>query len=60
MAERKMTDREMFEKSFERPKNFFYLSKEKQWEIDKKLGILGWEGDNITAEDLERFRKYYD
>ena len=26
-----MTEREMFEKSFQRPKNYFKLSERKQW-----------------------------
>ena len=35
-------ERKMFEMSFERPKNFFKLSSDEQWQIDKKLGILDW------------------
>lgn len=54
-----MTEREMFEKSFERPKDYFELSPTQQWEIDRKLGILDWTGDNLTPEDIERFRKHY-
>lgn len=34
-----MTEQEMFEKSFERPKNYFKLSPERQWEIDIQLQI---------------------
>ena len=48
-----MTEREMFEASFQRPKNFFKLSAERQWEIDKELGILDWEGDGLVQEDYE-------
>lgn len=55
-----MTEREMFEISFERPKNFFKLNKETQWSIDKNLGILDWEGLGLTEADLERFEKHYD
>ena len=35
-----MNEREMFEKSFERPTCFFKLSPERQWEIDARFGIL--------------------
>ena len=38
----KLTEREMFEKSFERPAVFFKLSEERQWDIDAALGILDW------------------
>ena len=31
--------------SHQRPANFFKLSSEQQWEIDKHLGILDWDGD---------------
>ena len=54
-----MTEREMFEKSFQRPKNYFQLSEDEQWEIDEKLGILDWEGEDLTAEDINRFNEYY-
>lgn len=54
-----MTEREMFEKSFQRPINFFKLTGEKQWEIDKKLGILDWVGDGLSKKDKERFNKHY-
>lgn len=55
-----MTDREMFEKSFKRPKNFFKLSEEEQFAIDKKLGILDWSGSGLSKEDVIRFEEYYD
>jgi len=55
-----MTEREMFEKSFERPSNFFKLSSEKQWEIDKKLGILDWIGVGLSKEDIDRYHAHYD
>ena len=54
-----MTQEEMYEKSFERPTNFFELSPRKQWKIDEKLGILDWKGDNLTKDQKERFEKYY-
>ena len=55
-----MTEREMFEKSFQRPSNYFKLSSETQWRIDGELGILDWVGDDLTDEDMERFKKHYD
>jgi hypothetical protein len=54
-----MTEREMFEKSFARPTNFFELSSEKQWEIDKNLGILDWCGLGLSKEDKIRFNNHY-
>jgi hypothetical protein len=55
-----MTEKEMFEKSFQRPKNFFKKSTEEQWEIDKKLGILDWRGKELTEIDKKRFKKHYE
>ncbi len=52
-----MTEEEMFEKSFERPKNYFHLTSQHQWEIDSRLGILDWEGKNLTEEQKKRFKK---
>ena len=54
------TEREMFEASFKRPKNFFKLDAEDQWAIDKNLGLLDWEGIGLTDADKERFKAYYD
>lgn len=54
-----MTEREMFEKSFERPRNYFKLSPETQWEIDAALGILDWKGEDLSEEDQKRFREHY-
>lgn len=54
-----MTEREMFEKSFQRPLNYFELTLRRQWEIDENLGILDWMGDDLTEEDIERFRNHY-
>lgn len=54
-----MTEREMFEKSFQRPKNYFKLSQEEQWNIDRQLGILDWEGTGLSPEDLKRFKAHY-
>ena len=54
-----MTEREMFEKSFQRPKNYFRLSAAQQWEIDKQLGILDWEGIGLSDDDMKRFNEHY-
>jgi hypothetical protein len=54
-----MTDREMFERSFQRPKNYFKLSAAERWEIDRHLGILEWEGTDLSDEDEKRFRDFY-
>jgi hypothetical protein len=32
----------------ERPVNFLRLSPERQWDIDKELGVLDWDGDPST------------
>lgn len=39
-------------KSFERPSNFFKLSSQEQFIIDKSLGILDWQGDDSSPEDI--------
>jgi hypothetical protein len=54
-----MTEREMFEESFKRPKNYFKLSPRSQWDIDKSLGILDWEGGNLSKEEMKRFKAHY-
>jgi len=48
-----MNEREMFEKSFQRPSNFFKLTPERQWEIDKDLGILDWMGGGFDRRRYE-------
>jgi hypothetical protein len=54
-----LDNRDMFERSFDRPKDFFKLIPEEQWAIDKRLGILDWDGSALTPEQLERFHKHY-
>lgn len=54
-----MTQREMFEESFKRPSNYFKLSSQRQWEIDDMLGILDWDGEGLSEEDLKRFKEHY-
>lgn len=54
-----MTQKEMAEKSFQRPSNYFELSGERQWEIDEDLGILDWDGSGLSGEDRERFLNYF-
>jgi hypothetical protein len=55
-----MTEQQMYEESFKRPKNYFKLSAQEQWDIDKNLGILDWIGDDLTEEQKKRFEEYYD
>ena len=55
-----MTEREMFEKSFKRPSNYFRLSSKEKWRIDGELGILDWAGEDLSEEDVKRFKKHYD
>jgi len=54
-----MNEREMFEKSFERPSNYVNLSARQQWAIDKKLGILDWAGEGLSKEDMKRLKDHY-
>lgn len=54
-----MTKREMFEASFQRPSNFFDLDESEQWSIDKRLGILDWEGNGLNKDDILRFQRHY-
>lgn len=49
----------MFKKSFERPRNYFKLNERQKWDIDKELGILDWSGNDLTKEDIVRFKEYY-
>lgn len=49
----------MFELSFQRPSNYFKLSEDRQWEIDKDLGILDWSGDGLSDEEMKRFKDHY-
>lgn len=55
-----MSEREMFEASFRRPKNYFQLPARRQWEIDEDLGILDWEGKGLSEEDMKRFQSHYE
>jgi len=52
-------EKELFEKSFERPKNFFHLTPQERWDIDNKLGILDWEGRYLTKDEKIRFNEHY-
>lgn len=60
---KKETDnkKELFEKTFQRPKNFFNLPVEKMLAIDKKLGLVDWSGwFDLTDKEKQRFRDHYD
>lgn len=54
-----MTEREKFEKSFERPWYFFDLTPEEQWKIDEQLGILDWIGVGLSDNDINLFKCHY-
>ncbi len=54
-----MTEKQMFEKSFERPSNYFKLPSPQQWEIDKNLGILDWKGIGLNNLDMIRYKNHY-
>ncbi|MBS1722778.1 MAG: hypothetical protein JSS66_07330 [Armatimonadetes bacterium] len=54
-----LTQAQMLEKSFQRPSDYFELSAEIQWAIDKSLGILDWDGA-MTADERARFEAHYD
>jgi hypothetical protein len=54
-----MTEREMFEKSFERPTNYFNMPEEGQWQVDAELGILDWQAKDLSTEDLIRYSEHY-
>lgn len=58
--ERESTVRD-FELLLRRPSNYFKLSSERQWEIDKNLGALdAWcESKYITPEMQERWNKHF-
>lgn len=57
---------ELFEKTFSRPSDYFYLPAEKQWIIDHDLGIKDWFGGCQHKKDLNdcdmcwiRFKNHY-
>jgi hypothetical protein len=54
-----MTDKVAFEKSFKRPRNYFRRSQQEQWQIDKRLGILDWDGDDLSEDEVQRFQRHY-
>ena len=55
-----LTQEEMFERSFQRPSNYFSLTGSEQWDIDKKLGILDWDGTHMTEAERARYHAHYD
>lgn len=55
-----MKEFKMYELSFGRPKDYFKLDTREQWRIDAKLGILDWKGDDLTKNELKRFKKHYE
>ena len=55
-----MTNDEMYEKSFERPRDYFHLSRDEQDLIDISLGIRAWVGTGLKEHQEERFAAHYD
>lgn len=53
-----MTHDEMFQLALKRPVNYYDLGLDLQWEIDKKLGILDWEGPR-TAEEKKILSQHH-
>lgn len=43
------TNYELCMAALQRPTNYSQLSAERQWDIDKSLGILDWDGLNLDA-----------
>jgi hypothetical protein len=54
-----MTEQEMFERTFQRPRNFFDLPYSEQWFIDNTLGLLDWQGTGLSEADKARFDAHY-
>lgn len=50
----KLSQKEMAEKSKERPANYEKLSAREQWQIDKELGILDWDGKEGGSDGRTR------
>jgi len=53
-----------YEKAMTRPSNFFSLSGEERWAIDKQLGILDWDGECAHSNPmcdkcLKKFNKHF-
>ncbi len=48
----------MLAQALKRPKNYLRLHPPEQWSIDKKLGILDWEGPT-TDEDLKVLKDHF-
>ncbi len=42
-----------------RPRNYFKLSFSTQWAIDKRLGILDWDGSGLSEDDLKIYYAYF-
>lgn len=54
------TEADMFERSFQRPRNFYKLPPDEQWQIDKELGILDWVSGKRTPTEKKRFAEHYE
>lgn len=52
---------DMFDRAMKRPETYGFMSERDQWEVDKRLGILDWDGSCPHMNSLmcpECFRKY--
>ncbi len=49
---------DMVAKALRRPRNFLKLSSREQWDIDKRLDLLDWDGPE-TDEDRKMLKKYF-
>jgi len=50
--------RELGLRAFSRPKGYCNLSANTQWESDKMLGILDWDGTGLTEEELKQLKEH--
>ena len=52
---------DLFYQALKRPPNFGHLSAREQWEIDKQLGILDWDGScphlkgNVCPQCIKKY-----
>ena len=58
--DKEMTQKEMYQVSFQRPTNYLKLTPKEQWDIDKELGILDWTGEGMDEADTEIYLAHYD
>lgn len=47
-----------FEQAMKRPSNFYSLSGMEKWAIDRRLGILDWDG-RLTEDQTQQYNKRF-